>query len=165
MLQRPATLPRKSASPPEPCFNYFASKEAIVVELAVELLARAKTDFARNRRTSVKLDEELFASIASQLRAMRPIRKYIQPVLDTALSTPANDDAADLRSGLVEHFDNILADHGFHDPSTIQQNILWSLYVGVLTHWGNDKSPKQEDSLALLDQSIRMYVDWLTPNR
>ncbi len=142
-------------------FNYFQSKEAIVVELAIELLDKAKTEFEKNRRTNVELAEELFASIAIQLRAMRSIRKYIRPVLDTALTTAGNDVATELRKGLVEHFDGILAAHGFHDPSTIQQNILWSLYVGVLTHWGNDKSPKQEDSLALLDQSIRMYADWL----
>ena len=142
-------------------FNYFPSKESIVVELAVELLGKANAEFEKNRRANVELEEELFASIAAQLRAMRTIRKYIHPLLDTALSITGNDVAAELREGLVEHFDGILAVHGNHDPTTIQQSILWSLYVGVLTHWANDKSPKQEDTLALLDQSVRMYADWL----
>jgi hypothetical protein len=31
----------------------------------------------------------------------------------------------------------------------------------VLVFWSNDKSPKQEDSLALIDDSLTMYVAWL----
>lgn len=141
-------------------FNYFPSKESIVVELAVELLAKAKAEFEKNRRTT-GLAEELFASIAIQLRALRGIRKSIRPLLDTGLSNSDDETSAELRRGLVEHFDGILARHGFPEPSVIQQNILWSLYVGVLTHWGHDESPKQEDSLALMDQSIRMFADWI----
>jgi hypothetical protein len=39
--------------------------------------------------------------------------------------------------------------------------LYWTLYVGVLSFWSADKSPKQEDSLALLDQSLDMFVGWL----
>jgi hypothetical protein len=39
--------------------------------------------------------------------------------------------------------------------------IYWALYVGVLKFWGHDKSTKQEDTLAMLDQSINMFVNWL----
>jgi hypothetical protein len=35
------------------------------------------------------------------------------------------------------------------------------LYTGVLAFWAGDKSPKQEDTLALLDQSLTMFVGWL----
>jgi hypothetical protein len=35
------------------------------------------------------------------------------------------------------------------------------LYIGVLAFWAADKSPKQEDTLALLDQSLAMFVAWL----
>lgn len=143
-------------------FNYFASKEAIVLELAATLLAKARTEFDQNRRANADLAEDLFASIAIQLRTLRPLRTYIHPLFDTAASATANDIAAGLRNGLVTHFANILANHGIQDPSKIQQDILWSLYVGVLTHWGNDKSPKQEDSLAILDQSVRMYAEWIS---
>ena len=39
--------------------------------------------------------------------------------------------------------------------------MYWALYLGVLSFWTNDKSPKQEDTLALLDQSLAMFVRWL----
>ena len=144
-------------------FNYFPSKEAIVVELASQSLEKAEAEFAKSRRKGAPLEETLFASVAAQLRSMRPLRKYIRPLLETALSpaAPKDDAEASLRTGLNEHFAGILREHGVSDPSPVQLNIFWSLYVGVLSSWGTDKSPKQEDTLALLDQSICMYVDWL----
>ena len=146
-------------------FNYFPSKEAIVVELASQSLEKAEAEFAKSRRKGAPLEEALFASVAAQIRSMRPLRKYIRPLLETALSpaAPKGDAEVSLRTGLNEHFAGILRGHGVSDPSPVQLNIFWSLYVGVLSFWGGDKSPKQEDTLALLDQSIRMYVDWLNP--
>jgi hypothetical protein len=35
------------------------------------------------------------------------------------------------------------------------------LYLGVLSSWTKDTSPKQEDTLALLDQSMAMFANWL----
>ncbi len=146
-------------------FNYFNTKEAVVVELAGHALKKAARDFGRNRREDAVLAEDLFASIAAQLRALRPMQKYIRPLLDTALSpvaSPKIDAAVTLRADVSEQFVRILTDHGVVEPSAVTLNILWSLYVGVLTFWGGDKSPKQEDSLAQLDHSMRMFADWMS---
>ena len=54
--------------------------------------------------------------------------------------------------------------HPFVDAqrlTPVASQMYWTLYLGVLAHWINDKSPKQEDTLALLDQSIAMFVGWL----
>ncbi len=40
--------------------------------------------------------------------------------------------------------------------------IYWSLYAGLLVFWANDTSPRQEDTLALLDHSLEMFASWLT---
>jgi hypothetical protein len=40
--------------------------------------------------------------------------------------------------------------------------LYWTLYTGVLAYWSSDASPRQEDTLALLDQSLAMFVGWLT---
>ncbi len=47
--------------------------------------------------------------------------------------------------------------------SAIALQLYWTLYTGVLTFWSDDKSPHQEDTLALLDQSLQMFVAWLGP--
>ena len=145
-------------------FNYFASKEAVAVELVSHALAKAERELAKSRHTEASLEETLFAAVAIQLRCLRPHRKYVRPFLETVLSpaAPMDEAATALRTGLVVHFRRLLTEHGIEDPSTIQMNIFWSLYVGTLSFWISDKSPKQEDSRALLDQSVRMYVDWLT---
>ena len=39
--------------------------------------------------------------------------------------------------------------------------MYWLLYTGVLAFWTKDASVKQEDTLALLDQSMKMFVAWL----
>lgn len=140
-------------------FNYFASKEAIVVEMVAIGLEKADKDFQKNRRSDADLAELLFASVAAQLRALKSVRKYIRPFV----GAPESDEtgAAELSAGLHEHFASLLRDQGVEEPTAVQLTILWSLYVGVLSFWSSDTSPKQEDSLALLDQSVRMYVDWL----
>ena len=144
-------------------FNYFASKEAIVVELVSQALVKAENDFSKSRRAKADLEETLFACAAAQLRALRPLRKYVRPFIDTVLSPviPADEIARELRESIHSQFRDLLVEFEIEDPSPIQMSIFSSLYTGVLSFWSSDKSPKQEDSLALLDQSVRMYVDWL----
>jgi hypothetical protein len=36
--------------------------------------------------------------------------------------------------------------------------LYWTLYFGVLAYWATDVSPKQEDTMALLDQSLKLFV-------
>ena len=43
--------------------------------------------------------------------------------------------------------------------------MYWALYVGVLFFWSADKSSQQEDTLALLDESLSMFVAWLNAPR
>ena len=146
-------------------FNYFASKEAIVIELVADALEKAQREFQATRREKAGLSESLFAIVAAQLRHLRPLRKYIQPFADVMLSPSVSNDpnVNALRSGLNEQFEQLLHQHGIPEVSSTQLNIFWSLYVGVLRFWSTDKSPKQEDSLAMLDQAIGMYVLWLDP--
>src|SRR5688572_21777085 len=65
-------------------FNYFAAKEAIVTALAAESLDRARIESAKQARETETLEEALFALVAVELRQLRPFRKYIVPMLETA---------------------------------------------------------------------------------
>jgi hypothetical protein len=47
--------------------------------------------------------------------------------------------------------------------SSIALQLYWTLFTGVLAFWAKDSSPRQEDTLALLDQSLSMFACWLTP--
>jgi AcrR family transcriptional regulator len=145
-------------------FNYFATKEAIVDCLAGEALAKARSNIDEPNGEA-ELAEELFSLVAMELRQLKPLRKFIRPVLETSLSpltarkgTESHDT---FRVGHLEIVSQLARIHGLAELSPMALHVYWTLYVGVLAFWAADKSPKQEDTLALLDQSLTMFVTWL----
>jgi AcrR family transcriptional regulator len=145
-------------------FNYFSTKEAIVIFLATEALGKARDNVANNSTNST-LDEKLFAFIAAELRQLKSLRKFIAPLLEVALSplsaNSQSDPTASLRVDHLEFVSEIARKHGECELSPLALQMYWTIYTGVLAFWAGDKSPKQEDTLALLDQSLAMFVAWL----
>ena len=145
-------------------FNYFPTKEAIVTTLVVDSHARPTRHLVNEQHES--LEEALFAQAAAGLRVLKPYRKYLTPVLDTALSPLAearrDDLSQSLRTDHLERVVELARQHGLDAALTpMALQMYWTLYLGMLSFWTNDKSPKQEDTLALLDQSLAMFVSWL----
>jgi AcrR family transcriptional regulator len=150
-------------------FNYFPTKESIVECLVCEAWGLALEEFAASSQAddSPTLEEELFAQAAGILRKLKPYRKSLPAVLETSLSplagNGANRDQRSLRADHLETVSQIAAEHGQHGRlSSVALQLYWTLYVGVLAFWSRDRSPYQEDTLALLDQSLAMFVGWLT---
>jgi AcrR family transcriptional regulator len=144
-------------------FNYFTAKEAIVIAMAEEGLAKAQAAAAKQPAAET-LEEDLFALVAAELRQLRPLRRFITPVLETALSPLSNTAANGETSLRVQHLESvarITRTHGVAEISAVALQVYWSLYTGVLAYWAADKSPKQEDTLALLDNSLHMFAAWL----
>jgi AcrR family transcriptional regulator len=145
-------------------FNYFQTKETILAHLVAEALRKARGMFAK-QAIEADLEEELFALIAAELRQLRPFRKFLPALLDTELSplmlrSQVNAEDA-LRVAHLEVMAGIARKHGVPELSTFATQIYWTLYTGVLVFWSADTSPKQEDTLALLDQSLHMFIAWL----
>ena len=150
-------------------FNYFPTKESIALCLVSEALAEGTEAFVKNTPagdTARSLEEELFAYVAAGLRKLKAYRKYLSAVLETSLSPLAADQNGEIPSLRTAHLDtvgHIFARHGQDEAlSPIALQLYWTLYTGVLAYWSRDTSPKQEDTLALLDQSLAMFVGWLT---
>jgi AcrR family transcriptional regulator len=144
-------------------FNYFTAKEAIVIALAEEGLAKAQAAVAKQPAAET-LEEDLFALVAAELRQLRLLRKFIGPVLETALSplaAAAMNGEANLRIQHLESIARIARAHGIAEISAVPLQVYWSLYSGVLAFWAADKSPRQEETLALLDNSLHMFAAWL----
>jgi AcrR family transcriptional regulator len=147
-------------------FNYFPNKESIVAALADEALAKARAGFSP--AADSELEEDLFALVAAELRHLKPLRKFIPALLETSLSPLSGPNVADnssasetLRSEHLEIVANLGQKHGVVEISPVALQLYWTLYTGALAFWAADKSPKQEDTLALLDQSLAMFVAWL----
>lgn len=147
-------------------FNYFPTKEAIMACLVSEAFATAQQEFASRSGGFASLEEELFGFMAATLRRLKPFRTNIPALLETTLSPVVDarhsQGADSLRVSLLEAAHHAVAKHGLAESfSAVALQLYWTLYSGVLVFWANDRSPKQEDTLALLDQSVGMFVGWL----
>jgi AcrR family transcriptional regulator len=141
-------------------FNYFPSKEAIAVALVADALADAHRMFEAQPPLCDSLEEGLFALIAGELRALRPHRAYLRPVLETALSPLVKGDAGEIIR--VAHLEAagrlITARVGADSLPPVALNLYWTLYTGVLSFWAGDPSPNQEETLADLDHYVNAFV-------
>jgi AcrR family transcriptional regulator len=143
-------------------FNYFPTKEAVAMSLAADALGEARDAYDKKRRGDESLAEDLFALIAAGLRSLKPLRGCLRPVLEGALSPLVSSAAApegeSLRTDHLEKVGEILARHRLAEPSFVTMHLYWTLFTGVLAFWLDDASPHQEDTLAVLDQAVAMFV-------
>jgi AcrR family transcriptional regulator len=145
-------------------FNYFDTKEAIVASLAEDAVTKARKGFARQTFDS-GFEEHLFGLVAVELRQLKPIRRFITSILETLLCplviAKQTEENQALRVGHLETVIEIAHQHGIAEVSPVALQMYWTLYTGVLVFWAADRSPKQEQTLALLDQSLHMFVTYL----
>lgn len=149
-------------------FNYFTTKEAIVACLAAEAAAGAHQEFERKALDAESFEEDLFAFVAEGLRKLKPLRKHLPALLETTLNplvVAPRDDSQSLRVNHLETVSRLARKHGFGELSPVALQLYWTLYSGVLVFWANDRSSKQEDTLAVLDHSLEMFVGWLNGQR
>ena len=144
-------------------FNYFPTKEAIAAALLAEALKRTSEEFSASQSKETTLEASLFTLIWSGLSNLREFRKFLAPACETIFSPLARgspDSPGDaIRVDHLELVDAIITSHGFQSPrSAVAIQLYWTLYLGVLEFWAADDSPGQEDTLALLDQSLRLFV-------
>jgi AcrR family transcriptional regulator len=144
-------------------FNYFQSKEAVAATLVAEALAKAQREFESIREAGQSLEEDLFSLIWTGLKSLRKLRGVLASALDTILSPLARsapESAGDsVRVHHLEAVEQILLAHGIHGPlPAVTLQLYWTLYLGVIAYWAADESPNQEDTLALLDQSTKLFA-------
>ncbi len=144
-------------------FNYFPSKETLAMTMVTEAFRNGTTDFYRRRTGEEDLTEELFLFIASGLRRLRPLRPFLGPVLERSLSPfPRKNVCQEGEAARLNHLEavqEIIGRHGFTTtPDYVAMTMYWSLYLGILAFWTNDASPNQEETRALIDYSLCVFV-------
>jgi AcrR family transcriptional regulator len=144
-------------------FNYFESKEAIVAALISDALGNAQHALRSQRGEDESLAEELFTLIWTELSSLRAFRNFLPAAAETILSPlrrPSQQSAGDsIRANHLEAVEHIIVGHGVPGPlSAATLQLYWTLYLGVFAYWAGDDSPNQEDSLALLDRSLTLFI-------
>src|SRR5579871_253814 len=145
-------------------FNYFATKDAILACLAADAAAAAQLEFEKMTGQADSFEEDLFGYVAVGLRKLKPLRKHLTVLLETALCPLAATTADEVQSLRLAHLETVAClarKHHLGELPPMALQLYWTLYMGVLMFWVTDGSPKQEDTLALLDHSVAMFVGWL----
>jgi AcrR family transcriptional regulator len=141
-------------------FNYFQTKEAVAATLISDALIVPSSSRAP---VAASLEEELFSLIWTGLRSLRKLRGFLSAAAETIFSPLARKAGASpgdaIRIGQLEAMQRMAAAHGYLTPmSPLTVQLYWTLYLGVFSFWAADESPHQEDTLALLDQSLKLFV-------
>ena len=144
-------------------FNYFESKEAIVVALISDALANAQQELRSRHGDDESLAEELFTLVWTELSSLRAFRNFLPAAAETILSPlrrhSQQSPGDSIRTNHLEAVEHIIVGHGVPGPlSAVTMQLYWTLYLGVFAYWAADDSPNQEDSLALLDRSLQLFI-------
>lgn len=143
-------------------FNYFPNKETLAMTLVADALDQAKIEFDSRRTQTTSLDEELFTHAVAHLRQLAPFRGFIGQVIETAMSPFARVETDNPGERIrLEHLETVAACitkwTRVVEPPAVSMHLYWSLYLGVLAYWSKDESPKQEETLVVLDQAMRLF--------
>jgi AcrR family transcriptional regulator len=148
-------------------FNYFPSKETLGMTMVAEAFNLGREDYQRRLTGDEGLAEELFLFISSGLRRLRPLRPFLGPVLERSLSPfPRKTVCPEGEAARQEHLafvQEIISRQGFsQNPDQVAVTMYWSLYLGILACWTSDPSPNQEESQALIDYSLNLFVQMIS---
>ena len=144
-------------------FNYFPCKEAIAAALLSDALAKAEQEFSSSCRDQATIEEDLFGLIWTGLRSLRLYRAFLAPATETIFSPLARSSSGrtgdTIRVRHLELVEGLIAAHGGPRPlRAVSLQLYRTLYLGVFAYWAADPSPNQEDTLALLDQSLKLFA-------
>ena len=148
-------------------FNYFETKEDIALhffELEVDhAIATVRKD-PRLRRAP--LEEKLFALIHTQLDFLQPHQRFIGAAFIHALRPTSklsfSSQAISLRNrylGFVQHLiEESMPRQAAGLFAWLAPPVFWIYYLGILLYCLNDDSEAKQNTLALLDRSLKVGV-------
>jgi len=155
-------------------FNYFATKEDIALyffELEVDHAMAVVRSNAGLRRAP--LEEKLFALIQAQLEFLEPHQRFIGAAFIHALRPDSkmtfSSQAIALRKRYLGFVEELIQESKLHDAgglvSWFAPSVFWIYYLGMLLYWLNDDSEGKQNTLALLDRSLKLGVTLLKKGR
>jgi AcrR family transcriptional regulator len=148
-------------------FNYFETKEDIALhflELEVDHAIAAVRGNPKLRKAP--LDEKLFALIEAQLDFLAPYERFIGAAFVQALRPTSKlgfgVQALDLRNRYLSFVQELVDESPSVPKGTtlawVAPMTFWIFYLGILLYWLNDASAGKQNTLALLDRSLKLGV-------
>lgn len=153
-------------------FNYFETKEDIALHFFGREVDHAiATVRASKKLRQAPLEEKLFALIESQLEFLAPYEKFIGAALVQSLRPTSrlalSAEAFALRTRYLSFVQELIEESLRKRSRTgnvrawVAPQAFWIYYLGVLLYWLHDTSNRKENTLAFIDQSLRLGVSLL----
>jgi AcrR family transcriptional regulator len=152
-------------------FNYFPGKEALAMSLVGRALEGAEESFLAGRGEEDTLQEDLSRLVVAELDELKPLRPWVGTVLETALNPfrpgEAGGEAERVKARHLRAVDDCVRQRFWavapDGASKAGLELYWTLYLGVLAFWSRDGSPDQQETRALVERYIRLFVESLGP--
>src|SRR5579885_2032382 len=167
-FQRTTTkdIARKARVAEGTIFNYFPTKDDIALHFFEQEVDHAIDAVRRDKRLRKRpLDEKLFALIQNQLEYLAPYETFIGASVVEALKPgsrlgPFNPKHRELQYRYVAFVDELIAEslpkRRVTAFSWVGPHVFGVLYLGILLYWLHDTSPAKQQTLALLDRSLKI---------
>jgi AcrR family transcriptional regulator len=147
-------------------FNYFPTKEDLALCFLDELLIGLIEWFQQEERLqSAPLAERLFAIIHQHMERLRPYQDFVGAVYLRALQPASKLHPLSLQSQeynlrylrfIREVLSQAEARGELPQVGDLGAYVFALLHLAIITHWLQDDSPGKENTLALLDRSLKM---------
>lgn len=144
-------------------FNYFPTKESLGIALIEDALVAADSEFRGRPGGTECLEEDLFSFILCELRHLEKLRAFAGEVIEIAFGPAPRlgrcAEAEILRDRHIAILLEIFDSYQIAQPtSATLLHLYWSLYLGIIGFWSRDTSENQYETLALVDQSTRLFA-------
>jgi AcrR family transcriptional regulator len=147
-------------------FNYFRTKEDLALYFFEEELASLMTCYSQQKRLEhAALPEKLFAIIERHLERIGPYEDFIGAVYLRALQpvsklSPLNLQTQSLNLRYLQFIRQILAEaedaQEIPPFGDVGAYVVGLFQMAIISYWLQDGSPGKENTLALLDRSLKV---------
>lgn len=150
-------------------YNYFPTKEQIALYFFEDAMERVFRRFDAEDPPGAALDERLFLLLTLELEEIEPYEELLtvlvfQSAAPSSRLHPASLESRRLRNRFLDRVSGLVEDayeRGDLPRMGYEQMVLdafWIFHLGIMTFWLNDTSPGKEDTLVLLDKSLRFVL-------
>jgi AcrR family transcriptional regulator len=164
-------ISRKAGIAEGTLFNYFRTKEELALYFFEQETASLIEWYRKDQNLQrTNLPEQLFAIVHRHLERIEPYEEFIGAIYLRALQpasrlNPLSLQSQELSLRYLRFIRDVLADSEQRGEIPAMGDIgayIFALYhLAVITYWLHDRSPKKENTLALLDRSLKLAMHFL----
>ncbi len=154
-------IAKKAGVAPSAAYYYYPSKDAMVMAYYEQTFERMRAKVEEIIQAPGGVEERMRALIRLKFSYFE--REILRALVRNGADpkhpiSPFSKESRAFREMEIGWFRRILADGGVHAPGELADRIpevLWALHIGILFFWVTDESPRQSDTMRLLDQGMK----------